>query len=58
MYALDVAAGGGESLLASSGKIYNEIAATRPDVIHTLSDDQWVFDEFVIPISNLQAEFH
>jgi Taurine catabolism dioxygenase TauD, TfdA family len=39
MYALDVAAIGGESLLASSGKIYNEIAATRPDVIHVLADD-------------------
>jgi hypothetical protein len=47
MYALDVAAIGGESLLASSGKIYNEIAATRPDVIHVLADDQWIFDEFV-----------
>ena len=45
MYALDVAAAGGESLLASSGMVYNEIAATRPDVIHVLADDKWVFDE-------------
>lgn len=45
MYALDVAAAGGESLLASSGMVYNEIAATRPDVIHVLTDDKWVFDE-------------
>jgi hypothetical protein len=49
MYALDVAVAGGESLLASAGKIYNEIAATRPDVIHTLADDGWIFDESVVP---------
>ena len=36
---------GGESFLASSAKIYNEIAKERPDVIHTLIKDDWVFDE-------------
>ncbi|KAL4780651.1 hypothetical protein BJX76DRAFT_360635 [Aspergillus varians] len=49
MYALDIGATGGESLLASSGKVYNEIAATRPDIIHLLTNDNWVFDEFVTP---------
>ncbi|KAK0627473.1 hypothetical protein B0T14DRAFT_512679 [Immersiella caudata] len=46
LYALDVAAYGGESFLASSAKIYNEIAATRPDIIHVLAKDDWPFDEF------------
>ncbi|KAK3940280.1 hypothetical protein QBC46DRAFT_314019 [Diplogelasinospora grovesii] len=46
LYALDVAAYGGESFLASSAKIYNEIARTRPDVIHVLAADDWPFDEF------------
>jgi hypothetical protein len=45
MYAYDVSPSGGESLLASNAKIYNEIAAKRPDIIHTLAKDDWVFDE-------------
>jgi len=45
LYALDVAAYGGESFLASSAKIYNEIARTRPDIIHVLAKDDWPFDE-------------
>jgi hypothetical protein len=45
MYAYDVAPSGGESLLASNATIYNEIAATRPDIIHTLAKDDWIFDE-------------
>ena len=45
MYAINVASNGGESLLASTGKVYNEIAASRPDVIHVLSDGGWVFDK-------------
>jgi len=51
MYALDVSAHGGESLLASAATVYNEIAATRPDVIHVLADPSWVFDEFNDPPS-------
>ncbi|KAK4449882.1 hypothetical protein QBC34DRAFT_462546 [Podospora aff. communis PSN243] len=46
LYALDVAAYGGESFLASSAKIYNEIARTRADIIHVLAKDDWPFDEF------------
>jgi hypothetical protein len=46
MYVVDTAVHGGESLLASSGMIYNELAATRPDIIHLLADDQWIHDDF------------
>ncbi|KAM7211774.1 hypothetical protein V8F06_012841 [Rhypophila decipiens] len=46
LYALNVAAYGGECFLASSAKIYNEIAKTRPDIIHVLAKDDWIFDEF------------
>ena len=45
MYVMDTATEGGESLYASSGKIYNEIAVTRPDVIRTLAEGSWIFDE-------------
>ena len=45
MYAYDIAPLGGESLLASNAKIYNEIAESRPDILHVLADDKWVFDE-------------
>lgn len=49
MYVQEQAAEGGESYLASSAKIYNEIAATRPDVIHTLADPSWIFDKYASP---------
>jgi len=45
MYVQEAAAQGGESHLASAAKVYNEIAATRPDVIRTLAKDDWVFDK-------------
>jgi hypothetical protein len=48
MYVQETAADGGESHLASCAKIYNEIAATRPDVIHTLADGSWIFDKYCI----------
>lgn len=44
MYVLGQAAEGGKSILASTAAVYNEIAATRPDVIHTLMENAWVFD--------------
>lgn len=47
MYVLDTAVSGGESLLASSATVYNEIAATRPDLIHLLADNKWIHDEYV-----------
>jgi hypothetical protein len=45
MYVQEQALEGGESHLASSAKVYNEIASTRPDVIHTLSAPTWIFDK-------------
>ncbi|KAL2267138.1 hypothetical protein VTJ83DRAFT_4415 [Remersonia thermophila] len=52
MYALNTAAVGGESYLASGAKIYNELARTRPDIIETLAKDDWIFDEFY------QGQYH
>jgi hypothetical protein len=49
MYAYDVAFAGGESIIASGAKIYNEIAEKRPDVLHVLADDKWIFDELRSP---------
>lgn len=37
LFALETAASGGASKLASTWRVYNEIARTRPDLIHTLS---------------------
>lgn len=38
LFALETSAAGGASKLASTWRVYNEIAATRPDLIHTLSN--------------------
>ncbi|ORX47741.1 taurine catabolism dioxygenase TauD, TfdA family protein [Hesseltinella vesiculosa] len=43
LFAIGVAEEGGRSKIASSWTVYNEIASTRPDLIHTLAED-WVFD--------------
>jgi hypothetical protein len=43
LIALGEAAAGGESQLASSWRIYNELAKTRPDLVRTLAED-WVVD--------------
>ncbi|KAI8069426.1 hypothetical protein BC940DRAFT_332339 [Gongronella butleri] len=43
LFAIGVAENGGRSKIASSWTVYNEIARTRPDLIHTLSQD-WIFD--------------
>jgi len=43
LFALNTAAKGGESKLASTWRVYNELARTRPDLIKTLSEN-WVFD--------------
>ncbi|RCH93472.1 hypothetical protein CU097_011756 [Rhizopus azygosporus] len=42
LYALGVAEEGGKSRIASSWTVYNELAKTRPDLIHTLAQD-WPF---------------
>lgn len=45
LFALSTAAEGGQSKLASSWRVYNELASTRPDLIRTLAED-WVFDRY------------
>lgn len=45
LYALETAPKGGRSKLASSAQIYNDLAALRPDHVHTLSSP-WPFDSF------------
>lgn len=46
LYSLGEAECGGESQLAPSSTVYNEIAKTRPDIIRLLSSPSWVFDRF------------
>ena len=53
LYCLNTAAQGGESKLASSWQVYNELAKTRPDLIKILAED-WVFDGQAITIRNLK----
>jgi hypothetical protein len=48
LFALSNAAEGGESYLSSSWTVYNELAATRPDLIRTLAEP-WDFDKYVYP---------
>ncbi|KAJ5135317.1 uncharacterized protein N7515_004595 [Penicillium bovifimosum] len=45
---LNRAASGGESYLSSSWNVYNILAKSRPDLIHTLSED-WPVDGFNNP---------
>ncbi len=44
LFALGEAAQGGQSYLSSSWHVYNELAATRPDLIRTLAEP-WAADE-------------
>ncbi|KAI0008230.1 Clavaminate synthase-like protein [Xylariaceae sp. FL0662B] len=45
LFALDAAAEGGASKLASTWQVYNEIARARPDLIHTLTGN-WDVEGF------------
>ncbi|KNG82319.1 hypothetical protein ANOM_009020, partial [Aspergillus nomiae NRRL 13137] len=45
LFALGESAEGGESLLASSWRVYNELARTRPDIIQVLASD-WPIPRF------------
>ena len=45
MYVQELAAEGGHFKLASSGQVYNDIASKRPDVIHELAANKWIFDK-------------
>jgi len=46
LFTQSLAASGGRSIIASAWTVYNEIAATRPDLIHTLASPDWPFDTF------------
>jgi len=46
LFTQQLAASGGRSVLASSYTVYNELAATRPDLIHTLAAPDWPFDTY------------
>ena len=45
LFALNTAAEGGTSRLASTWRVYNELARTRPDLIETLLQD-WIADNY------------
>jgi hypothetical protein len=45
LYAYNISAAGGQSVIASGVKVYNELAEKRPDIIHVLKDNKWIFDE-------------
>ena len=47
LFSLGTAKEGGASKLASTWKVYNEIAKTRPDLIHTLTQP-WPYEMYVI----------
>ncbi|KAK0732060.1 hypothetical protein B0H67DRAFT_93173 [Lasiosphaeris hirsuta] len=38
---------GGSAIVASAWTVYNELAATRPDLIHVLAEPNWPFDTFM-----------
>ncbi|KAK4208755.1 putative taurine catabolism dioxygenase TauD [Rhypophila decipiens] len=46
LFTQSLAASGGRSVLASAYTVYNELAATRPDLIHTLAAPDWPFDTY------------
>ncbi|KAK2754355.1 hypothetical protein FQN54_006999 [Arachnomyces sp. PD_36] len=52
LFVLNEAATGGQSQLASSWRIYNELARTRPDLVKVLADD------WVIPSANDNSVIH
>lgn len=37
---------GGSGIVTSAWTVYNELAATRPDLIHVLAEPNWPFDTF------------
>lgn len=55
LMALATAEEGGTSRISSGARVYNELAATRPDLIHTLSEP-WPLDRFVFS-SNVALYF-
>ena len=46
LFALGEPASGGESQIASGWKVYNELAQSRPDLVHTLADN-WLIPRYI-----------
>ncbi|KAK4033687.1 bfedabf7-3ea8-4d81-ab25-88f44eff35b9 [Parachaetomium inaequale] len=46
LFTQNLAEKGGRSVISSAWTVYNELAATRPDLIHVLSAPDWPFDTF------------
>ncbi|KAK3991426.1 hypothetical protein QBC44DRAFT_341025 [Cladorrhinum sp. PSN332] len=46
LFTQELASTGGRSVFASAWTVYNELAATRPDLIHTLAAPDWPFDTY------------
>lgn len=46
LFTQSLAASGGSSVLASAWSVYNHLARTRPDLLHTLAAPDWPFDTF------------
>ncbi|KAK4222793.1 hypothetical protein QBC38DRAFT_460039 [Podospora fimiseda] len=46
LFTQELASCGGRSVLASAWTVYNELAATRPDLIHVLAAPDWPFDTY------------
>jgi len=42
LYAMDLPEAGGGTMIASSSKIYNELATSRPDLLEELTQ-KWTF---------------
>ncbi|KAL2005154.1 hypothetical protein VTN00DRAFT_3004 [Thermoascus crustaceus] len=57
LFALSTAAEGGQSKLASSWRVYNELAETRPDLIQTLAEE-WPFGNPQTPYHTRPLLFH
>lgn len=53
LLAIQSAAEGGTSRISSGGRVYNELAATRPDLVQTLSEP-WVLDRYVLRLLLIQ----
>lgn len=40
----ECSAEGGRSIISSAWTVYNELAATRPDILHVMAQNDWPFD--------------
>jgi len=58
LFYLNLAESGGETMLSSSWTIYNELASTRPDIIKTLANNDWVHDTYVRDLISCMSHTH